>query len=125
MNSTDEHLCYVDVMAEADLPEGTNCAVALFGQSILLCHLGSVFYAVANECSHQKRTLEGGRMRGTFLFCPLHGVRFDLRNGMPTGTLTRVPIETWPIRIENGRIQVGSTTTHQRTEQTLIYSSTS
>ena len=99
-------LKFLDALNISELPEGTNKAITLFGQSLLVCHSGGVFYTVANRCSHQQQPLEGGRLRGSFLFCPLHGVRFDLRSGMPTGTLTRTPIKTWPTRVEGERVQI-------------------
>jgi 3-phenylpropionate/trans-cinnamate dioxygenase ferredoxin subunit len=45
-------------------------------------------------------------MKACFLFCPLHGVRFDLRDGSPAGTLTDEPIPTWPVKIEDDHIFV-------------------
>ena len=106
MNNTGD---YVDVLAIEELPEGQNRAIDLSGQSILLCHVGGEVYAVSNECTHQHQMLEGGRMRANCIFCPLHGVRFDLRTGAPTGNLTRVPLKTWAVQVVDGRIQVKST----------------
>ena len=41
-----------------------------------------------------------GKIKGPFIFCPLHGVRFDMRDGSPTGTLTKTPINVFPATIE-------------------------
>lgn len=97
---------FMRVLEEVDLPAGTNRAVEAFGQSVLLCRTADGVYAVANECTHQKQALEGGRMRGNFLFCPLHGVRFDLRTGCPTGTLTDKPVRRFEVRISDGQIEI-------------------
>ena len=45
-------------------------------------------------------------MKACFLFCPLHGVRFDLRDGSPAGTLTDQPIPTLPVKIDGDDILV-------------------
>lgn len=100
---------FIDVLALEELPEGKNRAIDLAGQSVLLCHVGGEVYAVSNECTHQHQLLEGGRMRANCIFCPLHGVRFDLRTGAPTGNLTRVPLKTWAVEVVDGRILVKST----------------
>ena len=63
-------------------------------------------FAVGAICSHQYTPLEGGKMKACFIFCPLHGVRFDLRDGKPAGTLTDQPIPTYEVKIEDGDIWI-------------------
>ena len=45
-------------------------------------------------------------MRGAHIFCPLHGVRFDLRNGCPSGKLTDKPIKAWYVEVADGQVMV-------------------
>lgn len=97
---------FVRVLDEADIPLGTNKAVDAFGRSVLVCRTNEGLFAVANECTHQSSPLEGGRMRGCFLFCPAHGVRFDLRTGTPAGTLTRTPVECFAVQVRDGGIEI-------------------
>jgi 3-phenylpropionate/trans-cinnamate dioxygenase ferredoxin subunit len=40
------------------------------------------------------------------VFCPLHGQRFDLKDGSPIGALTKKPIRVFPVKIENDDIFV-------------------
>lgn len=61
-------------------------------------------YAIDNRCTHQNAELTGGRIRSGYISCPLHGVRFNLQTGEPMGQLTRLPVRTHMIRIEDGRI---------------------
>lgn len=100
---------FVRILDEGELPLGTNKAVEAFGQSILLCRTAEGVFAVANECTHQKMPLEGGRMRGCYLFCPVHGVRFDLRSGAPTGNLTTTALQCFNARICDGGIELAQT----------------
>lgn len=97
---------FIKVLQVDDIPVGKNRAVEAFGQSVLLCRTAEGVFAVANECTHQKTPLEGGRMRGCYIFCPLHGVRFDLRSGVPNGTLTSVPLECFETRINDDAIEI-------------------
>jgi nitrite reductase/ring-hydroxylating ferredoxin subunit len=97
---------FMRVLKEAELPAGTNRAVEAFSQSVLLCRTTDGLHAVTNECTHQKLALEGGRMRGNFLFCPVHGARFDLRTGCPTGTLTDKPLRRLEARMSDGWIEI-------------------
>lgn len=94
------------IAALADVPEGTNKSFRLGGRHILIARAPMGLFAVGAICTHQQQELEGGRMKACFLFCPLHGVRFDLRDGKPTGTLTDEPLPTWPVKIERDEIHI-------------------
>lgn len=95
----------IAVMALADLPENANKAVAVEGTSVLLCRSDKGLFAVENLCSHQQAPLEGGRVRGVYLFCPKHSVRFDLRTGEPAA-LAKTPIRTFPVAVVDGWIEI-------------------
>ena len=96
----------VFVAALSDVPDGGNRAFDVDGESILICRTKSGIFAAANKCSHAESALEGGIMKGSFLFCPLHGARFDLRDGSTKGQLTKTPIRTYPVRLDGERILV-------------------
>ncbi len=92
------------IAALSDVPEGGNKAFEIGGRSVLLCRSTSGVFAVENMCSHALAHLEGGKIKGPHIFCPLHGVRFDLRTGAPNGTLTKKPITIYPVSVENDEI---------------------
>lgn len=98
---------FIPALDSRELPETGNKAVEIRGRSILICRSGDTFHAIANRCSHRHQPLEGGHVRGHFIACPVHGVRFDLRTGMPLGSLTREAVETFPVRLVDGWIEVG------------------
>ena len=102
---------YLRVIAVDDVPENGNAAVTAFGRSILICRSQGVFYAVANECTHQRQPLLGGRIRGTSLFCPVHGARFDLRTGAASGALTQQPLRTYEVQVQEGWVEIRDATT--------------
>ena len=97
----------VRVAALDDIPVGTNRAFEVGGHSILIARTSHGVFAVDNQCSHALQPLEGGKMKAVHIFCPLHGVRFDLRDGSPTGNTTRMKIRTWPVSIEGDQIMLG------------------
>jgi len=89
------------IFAAGDIEDNKNKAVDIDGKSILICKSGGEFFAIDNMCTHQRAELEGGRIRNCFLSCPLHGIRFDLRTGEPKGELTKIPVKTYPISIND------------------------
>jgi len=90
-----------------DISDKQTVPVTLDGKNILICKANGEFYAVDNQCTHQRAELTGGRIRNCYLACPLHGVRFDLRTGQPLGELTRVPLKTYDVSLaDNGNLQL-------------------
>ncbi|MDB2533861.1 Rieske 2Fe-2S domain-containing protein [Porticoccaceae bacterium] len=90
-----------------DISDKQTVPVTLNGKNILICKANGEFYAVDNQCTHQRAELTGGRIRNCYLACPLHGVRFDLRTGQPLGELTRVPLKTYDVSLaDNGNLQL-------------------
>lgn len=94
------------VCALDEVPDGANKMFEVGAHKVLIARAPMGLFAVGAICSHQQQELEGGKMKACFIFCPQHGVRFDLRDGRPAGTLTDQPIPTWPVRIEQGDILV-------------------
>ncbi|MFN3590625.1 MAG: Rieske (2Fe-2S) protein [Thermaurantiacus sp.] len=90
----------------AELPEAGSLAVATSGLSLLLVRSPAGLFAIENRCTHAQQELAGGRVRGFHIFCPAHGVRFDLRTGCPSGDLTRTPVRTFPVKAEGGTVWV-------------------
>jgi 3-phenylpropionate/trans-cinnamate dioxygenase ferredoxin subunit len=96
----------IAITSESEVPIGTNRAFDVNGTSILIARTLHGVFAMENRCSHALQALEGGKMKAVHIFCPLHGVRFDMRDGCPSGTLTDKPIRTWPATIVDGVIMI-------------------
>jgi 3-phenylpropionate/trans-cinnamate dioxygenase ferredoxin subunit len=92
------------IAAIDEVPYGGNKAFEVAGKSVLICRTASGVFAIENRCSHAQAVLEGGKVRGPHIFCPLHGIRFDLRSGEPNGTLAKIPITVYPSVVEDGAV---------------------
>jgi len=90
----------------AQIPNGSNMSFQVSGHDILICHTKNEFFAVENKCSHAMAKLEGGRLRAFHLICPLHGARFDVRDGSAKGKPATAPIRVYRLRVIGSRIQV-------------------
>ena len=90
------------IAALDDVPENGNRAFEINGQSVLVCRTSAGVFALENMCSHAYSLLEGGKVRGKYLFCPLHGMRIDLRDGSPSGQLTKKAVAVYPVMVEEG-----------------------
>jgi 3-phenylpropionate/trans-cinnamate dioxygenase ferredoxin subunit len=66
-------------------------------------------YAVHDECSHASVPLSEGEIEGCTLECWLHGSRFDLRTGEPTGLPATEPVPVYPVEVRDGFVFVSLT----------------
>ncbi|MDR7277988.1 non-heme iron oxygenase ferredoxin subunit [Catenuloplanes atrovinosus] len=97
----------VRVAAAADLAKGTAMAVEVEGVPLAVVHTDDdEFHAVHDECSHATIPLSEGEVDGCTLECWLHGSRFDLRTGEPTGLPATEPVAVFPVEIRDGDIYV-------------------
>lgn len=94
------------VASLSELPESGSKAFDVAGHSVLLCRSAAGLFATENMCSHAYALLEGGKVKGHYVFCPLHGVRFDLRDGSPSGNLTKKPIPIYPVHLTDDQVFV-------------------
>ena len=64
--------------------------------------------AVENICSHEKISLEGGRLRGASkIVCPHHGSNFDIAaDGKALGAPAVLPITVFPVKVDDGNVYV-------------------
>jgi 3-phenylpropionate/trans-cinnamate dioxygenase ferredoxin component len=98
------------VGAATDVAKGTAISVELDGVDIAVVHADDDnFYAVRDECSHAAVPLSEGEIEGCTLECWLHGSRFDLRTGEPSGPPAFSPVATFPVEIRDGDIYVSTT----------------
>jgi 3-phenylpropionate/trans-cinnamate dioxygenase ferredoxin subunit len=93
-----------------DIAKGTALQVEVDGVEIAVVHADDDnFYAVRDECSHASVALSEGEIDGCTLECWLHGSRFDLRTGEPSGPPAIEPVAVYPVEIRDGDIYVSTT----------------
>jgi 3-phenylpropionate/trans-cinnamate dioxygenase ferredoxin subunit len=94
----------------AELAKGSVLTTEIDGVDIAVVHADDdQFYAVRDECSHAAVALSEGEVDGCTLECWLHGSRFDLRTGEPSGLPATEPVAIFPVEIRDGDIYVSST----------------
>ena len=97
----------VRVCATDEVPKGGVIQAEISGVEIAIVHADDdTFYAIYDECSHAAVPLSEGEVDGCTLECWLHGSRFDLRTGEPTGPPAIVPIAVHNVRIEGDDVYV-------------------
>ena len=98
---------FVRVCPAAEIARGSVAAHEVNGTPIALVHCDDgTYHAVQDDCSHQDVPLSEGEVDGCTLECWLHGSRFDLRTGAPTGLPATEPVPVYPVEIRDGDIYI-------------------
>lgn len=97
---------WVDVAGAAEIAPGQTRAASAAGFALLVCRAGDDYHAVENRCSHTGAPLTRARLRGDCIICPVHGARFQLRDGRHLTPPASRGLRTFATRVENGRVLV-------------------
>jgi 3-phenylpropionate/trans-cinnamate dioxygenase ferredoxin component len=97
----------------SEIAKGSVLATEIEGVPVAVVHADDDnVYAVHDECSHAAVALSEGEIDGCTLECWLHGSRFDLRTGEPTGLPATEPVPVYPVEIRDGDVYVSLTSSN-------------
>jgi 3-phenylpropionate/trans-cinnamate dioxygenase ferredoxin subunit len=97
----------IRICSTDDVPKGAVVSAEIDGTAMAVVHAeDDEFYAVYDECSHASIPLSEGEVDGCTLECWLHGSRFDLRTGQPTGLPATEPVPVYPVEVRDGDIYI-------------------
>ena len=97
-------VCKID-----ELPAGEMRLVAADdGRKIGVFNCDGELFAIEDRCSHDDGPLAEGDFdpERRVVECPRHGSLFDLHTGRPRTLPAYLPVETFPVRVEDGTIKL-------------------
>jgi 3-phenylpropionate/trans-cinnamate dioxygenase ferredoxin component len=98
----------VDVCPAEELSPGAQRIVQVGDRKIGVFNADGQLYAIEDRCSHDDGPLAEGPFdpdRRT-VECPRHGSLFDLESGRPKTLPAYLPVETFPVHVEDGVIKL-------------------
>jgi nitrite reductase/ring-hydroxylating ferredoxin subunit/uncharacterized membrane protein len=95
-----------DAVASHALPEGRPVVVEVGRVPVLLLRSGGRILAVEEWCPHAGGPLSEGTFDGDVVECPWHQSRFCLVDGAPLQGPAAVPLRTFEVMEEGGRVFV-------------------
>ena len=100
---------FVKVCDLEDLAVGTPALADVDGIPMALVRTApDEVHAVHDICTHANVSLSEGELDGCTLECWLHGSRFDLRTGTPSGPPATVPVAVYPVALVEGAVYVST-----------------
>ena len=100
---------YQRACAAADVADGTAVRVVVDGIPVAIVRSSGEVYAIHDVCSHANVALSEGEIEDQTIECWLHGSRFDLVTGRPTGLPATQPVPVYPVKIDGDDILVDVT----------------
>ena len=95
----------IDLLGADEVGDGEMKMVFVDGtDQVLVINNGGEFTAVQGVCSHEYFELDKGFLTAGTLTCALHLSRFDLSSGEPIDPPAELPLEVYPVVVENGRV---------------------
>ena len=93
----------------AEVASGSALAVDVDGTDVAEVQARDHREAVADQCSHAAQPLSEGDVEGCEIECWLHGSRFDLRTGKPTGPPATEPVAVYAVQVDGDDVLVDVT----------------
>jgi 3-phenylpropionate/trans-cinnamate dioxygenase ferredoxin subunit len=97
---------YLFACRVADLADESAVGVEIDGVPVCVAKSEGEVFAISDICSHADIPLSEGEVGEGTVECWLHGSRFDLRSGRPTGLPANQPVPTYPVKIDGDDVLV-------------------
>jgi 3-phenylpropionate/trans-cinnamate dioxygenase ferredoxin component len=98
----------IEVCPVAELQPGERRLVEWEDLEIGVFNCGGTLYAIEDRCSHDNGPLAEGEFDEgqCTVECPRHGSLFDIKTGRPLTLPAYVPVDTFPVIIEDETIKL-------------------
>jgi 3-phenylpropionate/trans-cinnamate dioxygenase ferredoxin subunit len=98
---------FVRVCTVQDLPEVGAVKADFDGRPVTIARDSSGdVHAFDDTCTHENVSLSEGELDGTTIECWLHGSRFDMITGRPTGLPATKPVTVHTVKVEGDDVYV-------------------
>jgi 3-phenylpropionate/trans-cinnamate dioxygenase ferredoxin subunit len=99
---------FIEVCPVDELQPGQRRLVEWEDLEIGVFNCGGNLYAIEDRCSHDDGPLAEGEFdeQACTVECPRHGSLFDLKTGKPMTLPAYVPVDTFPVIIEDETIKL-------------------
>lgn len=91
--------------ALSDVPPGWVLKVKVGNREFALANRDGQIHALDTFCTHAGGPIGDSRLKSDcFVECPWHKAVFDVRDGTPRSGPSRKPLQTYPVKVEDGTI---------------------
>jgi 3-phenylpropionate/trans-cinnamate dioxygenase ferredoxin subunit len=85
---------------------GKAQVVHVDSKRLALCNVDGELFAIDDLCTHDGGPLGEGELLDHQIECPRHGALFDVQTGRALTLPATEPVNTYPVRVTDGTIEV-------------------
>lgn len=95
---------WIEACDASDVAPGAGLRIEIGDEPIAVWNVDGSYFATQDTCTHEETSLAEGDLWGEVVECPLHGAQFDVTNGEVLSLPAVVPLKTYPVKLENGKL---------------------
>lgn len=95
----------IDVGRIDQIPPGSGRRVTLADRDVAVFNVDGTVCAIADTCPHAGGSLGMGKLSGTTVTCPVHGMKFDVTTGCFSGTQD-FGVASFPVKVVDEKIMM-------------------
>jgi 3-phenylpropionate/trans-cinnamate dioxygenase ferredoxin subunit len=97
---------FLRACALSDVADGAAIRVVVDGVPVAVVRSEGEVFAIHDVCSHANVALSEGEVDDQTIECWLHGSRFDLVSGRPTGLPATRPVPVYPVKVDGDDVRI-------------------
>lgn len=103
---------WFSVAKETEFHPGESRLIDIDNVMVAVFNIDGEYFAIEDKCTHDGVPMLGTGMPaediidGSEIVCPRHGARFCIKSGAPLSPPAFEATETFPVRVEDGMVQV-------------------
>ena len=99
-------MSFVRACSLSELTDSAPLRVEVDGLDVAVVKHDDEVFAIEDECSHAAVALSEGDVDDCTIECWMHGSRFDLRTGKPTGPPATEPVPVFLVQIDGDHVLI-------------------
>ncbi len=96
---------FIEVARVDQIRSGSGSRFTIADKDVAVFNVDGTICAIADTCPHAGGSLGLGKLDGTTVTCPVHGMRFDVTTGCFAGT-SSFGVASYSAKVVDGKIMV-------------------
>jgi nitrite reductase/ring-hydroxylating ferredoxin subunit len=96
----------IDLCSTADVTPGNALRVQAGDLTLAVFNVDGEFFVTDDMCTHGPGSLSEGYVDGDVVECNFHNGQFNIKTGEVVSPPCMIPVKTYPVVVENGRVMI-------------------
>lgn len=96
----------IDLCSTADVAPGNALRVEAGDLTLAVYNVDGEFFVTDDACTHGPGSLSEGYIDGDVVECNFHNGQFNIKTGEVVAPPCMIPVKTYPVVVENGRVMI-------------------